>query len=263
LPAGTASVAGGPTPPPPGAVGPDAAAAFAAWVFYRNGGMNVRYGQSSRFVYSQTELEPLGPFSVIAVTFYSTRNAMLNEADVDYLASLPWLSEVTMSGTWVTNNMVMKLLNMPSLQALGLSGSPQIDDASLSAIVKAGRLQRLMLSSTGVTDKGLALLGGMRGLQSLWLSNCRITDAGLAHLQNLTELDLLYLDNTPITDAGLQHLRNLRDLDTLGLSGTQITGRGLAALENCQDLDGLYLTDTKLDDAGVDAIIRLRSLMLL
>ena len=65
----------------------------------------------------------------------------------------------------------------------------------------------LYLSSTNVTDAGLAHLKGMSHLRRLTLANTRITDAGLAHLKGLTSLERLDLRNTQVTQAGVDRLQ--------------------------------------------------------
>ncbi|MEX2119465.1 MAG: hypothetical protein WD847_07710 [Pirellulales bacterium] len=70
------------------------------------------------------------------------------------------------------------------------------------------------------------------------LSSTQITDAGLAQLAGMPSLTTLDLNHTRVTDAGLEHLAGLKNLQSLRLDGTQVTIDGCdklrRALPNCR-----------------------------
>jgi hypothetical protein len=107
------------------------------------------------------------------------------------------------------------------------------------------------LSSTQITDAGLAHFRELTNLRELRLDNTQVSDAGLAHLQELTQLEALTLNNTQVSDAGLAHLRGLTQLEGLSLYNTRASDVGLAHLRELTRLEGLFLDKTQVTDAGV------------
>jgi len=84
-------------------------------------------------------------------------------------------------------------------------------------IASLDALQELNLSGTGIGNKDLAHLSGLRGLRVLKLDWCEIDDEGLAHLSGLTQLQELILYGTKVSDAGLLHLKDMSELQELDL----------------------------------------------
>ena len=93
-----------------------------------------------------------------------------------------------------------------------------------------GRVARVDLYGTQITDAGLTHLTGLPALQFLGLGSTEVADAGLTHLMGLPALETLNLDGTQVTDVGLTHLTGLTGLKTLYLYGTQVTDAGLTHL---------------------------------
>jgi hypothetical protein len=118
---------------------------------------------------------------------------------------------------------------------------------------------------TDLSDRDLHYLLDLRPVQSLNLAECNhITDKGLAilgGLQHLTELDLTrlmrYRSNAigstpvPLTDTCLVHLQSLPRLQKLSLSGDRITDRGLAQIAQMKSLVELDLVAAEVTDAGL------------
>src|SRR5262249_1956953 len=123
-------------------------------------------------------------------------------------------------------------------------------------------------------DRDLHYLLDLRPVQSLNMAECNhITDKGLAilgGLQHLTELDLTRLmryqrnsigsNPVPLTDAGLVHLLSLPRLKNLSLSGNRITDRGLAQIAQLRHLTELDLVATGVSDAGLIHLGGMKSL---
>ena len=61
----------------------------------------------------------------------------------------------------------------------------------------SARLEILDLSSSSVTDAGLAHLDGLSGLESLYLSDTQVGDAGLAHLEGTLPPESRWTSATP------------------------------------------------------------------
>jgi hypothetical protein len=89
-------------------------------------------------------------------------------------------------------------------------------------------LLHLYLSSSDLSNEGIAPLSSFTNLTELDLNGCDITVEGLSYLSsltNLTILDLKYCET--ITDEGLLHLPSLTSLTEIDLSGCDITDEGL------------------------------------
>ncbi len=131
----------------------------------------------------------------------------------------------------------------PSLAAL--AGKDSADLMLSTAAVRTGftdmDLSKLLpiqdavvdfdLGGSGVTDRGMPVLAGMKRLTRLRLENTSVTDAGLAALQALPALQSLSLYGCAVTDAGVDALAGLPALQRIYLGGTKITPQGLDALK--------------------------------
>lgn len=65
---------------------------------------------------------------------------------------------------------------------------------------------RMYLSSTGINDQSLKLVGEFRNLEELYLWDTNITHAGIEHIAALFKLRLLAVDDTQLTNAFLEVL---------------------------------------------------------
>lgn len=93
-------------------------------------------------------------------------------------------------------------------------------------------LESLDLAETKAGDLAVrATTDNHPKLQFFDLSSTRVTDDGLAYLVRLANLRRLVLANTAITDYGLVHLQRIPTLQTLNLRGTKVTDAGVAALQ--------------------------------
>ncbi len=81
-----------------------------------------------------------------------------------------------------------------------------------------GKVTRLRLSGTQITDKGLKEVAKLPNLEDLLLTGTKITDAGLKELAKLQKLTILDLDFTKITKTGVAELRKaLPNCNIIGL----------------------------------------------
>src|SRR6266850_1840167 len=86
----------------------------------------------------------------------------------------------------------------------------------------AGRITRVDLRSSWVTDADLAQLAALPNLTYLDLSLTRITDRGMQLLKNapaIVELKLYYAEQ--ITDEGMAAVKNWKHLKRVNLRGTK------------------------------------------
>ena len=89
---------------------------------------------------------------------------------------------------------------------IDLTGKP-VGNSDLALIARHTRLQKLWLSSTGVTDAGLINLQSMKRLRVLGLARTGITDAGLKHLAAIKSLREVYIFPTKVTDGAVDELK--------------------------------------------------------
>ena len=89
---------------------------------------------------------------------------------------------------------------------IDLTGKP-VGNSDLKQITRHARLQKLWLSSTGVTDAGLINLQSMKRLRVLGLARTGITDAGLKHLAAIKSLREVYIFPTKVTDGAVDELK--------------------------------------------------------
>lgn len=117
------------------------------------------------------------------------------------------------------------------LRSLNLNGCMAIEDPALPLIAKM-RLNKLILASCNITDKGLFALRDCP-LEFLDIAYChKITNAGLGHLTNLKLRHLNLFGLFRITDDGLNHLESM-PLNWLNIRGCyEISDAGLFLLRD-------------------------------
>jgi serine/threonine protein kinase/uncharacterized membrane protein/phage FluMu protein Com len=126
-------------------------------------------------------------------------------------------------------------------------------DPDLAAFkgIDCGKLTKLDLWGTGVSDAGLAHFKGCKNLTVLALRNARLTDVGLAWFKDCKNLAELWLSNTPVTNAGLAHFKHCKNLTSLDLESTRVTDEGLAYFTGCKNLTTLVLNRTRVTNEGL------------
>ena len=78
---------------------------------------------------------------------------------------------------------------------------PDADDSWITPIKGLGKLKRLHLEKTKVTDKALDTVGAISSLEYLNLYKTTVTDGGLDKLKKLKKLKALYLWQTKVTEG--------------------------------------------------------------
>jgi hypothetical protein len=138
---------------------------------------------------------------------------------------------VQASGGKITDAKLSKIATISQDLNLILSYGPITNDG-LSVLEGRQNIRGLALNGTAVNDKGIKYLHGMN-LQTLDLSSTKITDAGLAALGELDfpALNSLSLDHTGITNAGLMHLARFKNIEWLSIIGTKATKDGVRHLK--------------------------------
>jgi internalin A len=129
-----------------------------------------------------------------------------------------------LDATAVTDAGVAHLARLNNLKKIHINGS-KITDESLVLLSSLPSIESLSLQENHFSDKGFSCLQGEKRLKDLWagLGDLQVTDAGLVHLKDFKYLQLLDLQNSKISAQGLEQLRGLHNLKSLWLGGTPVT----------------------------------------
>jgi hypothetical protein len=178
---------------------------------------------------------------VVAVRLHSK-----DVEDVSFLADLPTIDDLGLTGTNVTD--LSPLAKLTKLERLSLHGVPVRDISPLSNLTN---LDTLSLENTNVAD--VAALTGLVNLRTLSFAGTPVADLSpLAGLVRLTELKLFYCPNVTNVDA----LAGLTLLGYLDLSDTKVAD--IEPLTGLVALGFLSLSRTQVDPADT---ARLRTLL--
>ena len=131
------------------------------------------------------------------------------------------------AGFAITDDEMPKIAGISDDLNLVLSACP-ITNTGLASLEGRSNVRFLTLDRTAVTDEGIKHLRGMN-LQALDLSSTRITDVGLAELGqfDFPRLKTIALENTKVTNAGLLKLANFKALEWVSVTGTKVTRDGI------------------------------------
>ena len=154
----------------------------------------------------------------------------VKDADLAYLAAVPWAKRLSLGRTSVTDAGLQSLAGHTRLEWVDVAYT-DVGDAGIANLQAAKGLRHLIAEHTALTDAALQTIGRFPQLEILDLSGTRISDAGLAGLSRSKQLSELFLAGTRITDAGLEHLRSLKRLKTLDVNKTGVTREGFLRLK--------------------------------
>jgi Leucine-rich repeat (LRR) protein len=157
-------------------------------------------------------------------------------------------TRINLDGTSTNDADLEKLTKFPNLQELDLS-STHISDAGLAQLKNITSLRKLKIRGP-ITDVGLANLQGCNTLEDLELWSGKVTDAGLLHLKELPNLHSLLLCGAPVTDFGLSNLKDWSSLQKLYLYGARVTDTGLVHLKDLSNLRALGFPQSQINGSG-------------
>jgi Leucine-rich repeat (LRR) protein len=188
------------------------------------------------------------------------------------------------------------LAGLDSLEELRILTMDTLSEADLMGVEQLRNLKHLGISSHGVTEGGVALIGKLRSLEHLdihpitrsalnhlnGLSNLRSlnvngfwgldrnlaqADEGTLDLSGLTRLRNLTLQLLPLKDDDLAFLDHTPSVENLMIeSATPLTGTSLRRFGELSELERLWIKGlsrcTSEDMAALNALARLRDLTL-
>jgi Leucine-rich repeat (LRR) protein len=138
-------------------------------------------------------------------------------------------------------------------------GSTRIEDRELAIVAGIPKLNNLMIGGRGITEAGLAQIAESSSLIFL-----RLTDTSIAHLRPLSprlhRLLGLEMENSNLTDAGIEPLSMGIRLTNLTIAGSRMTDAGLDHLSSLTSLERLRLDRSAITDAGLARLKSLKSL---
>ncbi|MDO4574854.1 MAG: hypothetical protein Q4D98_06530 [Planctomycetia bacterium] len=132
---------------------------------------------------------------------------------------------------------------VPNLRELNLT-STNITDDGMAALEALEQLDALTLVSTEIDGSSFRYLQNLKSLRELNLSSSAFSDEGMAMVGTFTKLEELRLDDTNVTDAGMEPLAGLAELKLLNLQGAMVSDIGLQYLAGLVGLMELYLGGT-------------------
>ncbi|XAR70181.1 hypothetical protein NMG60_11026956 [Bertholletia excelsa] len=168
--------------------------------------------------------------SLLEVFKYSVEEVDLRgESSVDaewmaYLGAFHYLTSLNIADCRkITNSALWAITGMTNLKEIDLSRCSKVNDAGIMHLLSVSTLEKLHISQTGVTAKGISLLSSLKNLSVLELGGLRVTDQALYSLQVLTKLQHLDLWGSEISNEGAALLTVFPKLSILNLAWTNVT----------------------------------------
>ena len=166
----------------------------------------------------------LGSDFLETATYVFLQGEQCDDESLRAACRLPWLEELSVLNTGVTDASAEDIRHLTRLRSLDLRLN-RITGRTLRHIGDLGELRTLTLSLKGfpvaARDEDLAFLERLARLERLNLYSAELDDAWLAYLEGLANLKSLHLTDTSMTEEGLDHLKGLPNLTAiLDLHGT-------------------------------------------
>jgi len=131
----------------------------------------------------------------------------LSDRDLAVLSKIGTLKKLDLSGTLLHGSGLKRLAALKNLIDLDVD-SNRLGNDSISVLTSAlPALQILDLSSTSITDAGVALLPRLKHLTKLRLNHCDITDRCMVDLAKIKTLEKVNLTGTEASPDGLRRLQ--------------------------------------------------------
>ncbi|XP_062074596.1 receptor-like protein 53 [Humulus lupulus] len=144
--------------------------------------------------------------------------------------------------TRLNNSALWAITGMTRLKELDLSRCSKVNDAGFSHVLSISSLEKLSVSKTGLTAKGLKHLSSLRNLSLLDLGGLPANDMTLNSLKGLTKLQYLDLWGSEISDQGACVLQVLPSLSFLNLTWTNVRN-----LPNLLSLECLNMSNCTIE----------------
>jgi len=187
-------------------------------------------------------------------------NENITDSGIAHLKKLGNLKKLDIVHSKATVRGVAHLAEIKSIDYLALPGRIMNDEV-LSYLGQLHNLRDLgiarphyvdpKMNKTYYTDRGLAMLSGLKDLEKLGIGSIGVTDEGMSQIAAFANLRDLSIFGCPITDAGCTELLVLKSIETLSLSHTEMTIAGLRQLSALPNLTSLSVQIDKTADRAV------------
>lgn len=167
----------------------------------------------------------------------------VTDSGLKRLAELPQLQRASLSSLASISPSGLRFLEkLPEMRRLEIS-EIRLDEVSLRAIARLGKLEHLLLWSINSSSPlPLDCLGELRALRE-FRSNENLGSSAIRALAKLERLESIQVDLKQVSDDELTHLARLPKLRFLCLNSDQITPASLLTLARMKSLRELYVTD--------------------
>jgi hypothetical protein len=132
---------------------------------------------------------------------------------------------------------------LPRVRVLGLSGD-WVDDQTLQRVLKLRGLQSLQIGSRNVTGAGLERLAEQPQLREVALDCPQVRSESLSFLAGLPRLKRLRIHQPPLPLAVMKQLASCPELEQLHLNGPHLTAETAAVLPSLRRLRMLHLQES-------------------
>jgi hypothetical protein len=210
----------------------------------------------------------IAEFDDAGMTSFNARPA--TDASLRNLKKWEGLRAMWLSRSSITDAGLAELQAADDLDLLYLRGTAVTDEGM--KYFQGHSFNRLDLSATQVTDRGMKRLAEAAGILDLNVEETRVTGAGVVSLHeshpdatiqySLGQVSRGRLDLavSSTTDADVMLLPEMSHIDSIDLSRTKITDACLAVVAGMPELKSLDLEGTRITDAGLKQLERLTGL---
>jgi len=199
----------------------------------------------TRTAFAETEAAVLAKMTKL--TELDLRACRILKRGFELISKLVHLKRLTLAETALTNPSLLQICkNVPHLVALDVSHT-EITDVGAEGVGQLVNLEVLHMDTSGITNRAVASVSGLKKLQRLDLFGTSVSDSGLFHLASLPDLRELEICSGAISNRGVEMISRLTTLRSLNLSQNRsIDGKGLRCLRALTKLTHLNLSNTSI-----------------
>ncbi|EFC45555.1 predicted protein [Naegleria gruberi] len=187
------------------------------------------------------------------LTTFSIRYSNIGRKHLQIIGEMSQLTDLNISGNPI--NSLLPIRPLTRITSLSAADCSFLGDDGIYPIVNFKGLQKLNLSSNGITWEGCMFISEkFPNLSHLSLNETRICDGAIKRLSKMKQLT--YLDvgnNAKITMEGIKLIsNNLTNLTHLNISSNNVTDEGLMMACDLPKLQELFVGHNQITDSGIN-----------